>query len=99
MRIQTMNKRLVQIEDELNDICGEFKLKLENYIRKNHPSRVDVIVDYNEVMIHTGLIFSLELLNDIEREFLLDLSLCEMTNNADGDTVDLNYIFVHKKMV
>ena len=99
MRVQTMNKKLVSMNIELNEICGEFKLKLENFIRKQHPSRVDVIVDCDEVLIQTGELFNKELLSSVQDEFLLELNVGELTRNADGDILNMTYIFKHKKTV
>ena len=99
MRIQTMNKKLISMNDELNEICGEFKLKLGNFIRRQHPSRVDVIVDCDEVIIQTGVLFSNELLDSIQNEFFLELSTGELLRNADGDILNMTYVFTHKKTV
>ena len=99
MRVQTMNKKLVSMNVELNEICGEFKLKLENFIRKQHPSRVDVIVDCDEVLIQTGELLSNELLESVQNEFFLELSTGELLRNADGDILNMTYIFKHKKTV
>lgn len=84
---------------ELNEICGEFKLKLENFIRKQHPSRVDVIVDCDEVLIQTGVLLSNELLESVQNEFFLELSTGELLRNADGDILNMTYIFNHKKLL
>lgn len=99
MRVQTMNKKLVSMNVELNEICGEFKLKLENFIRKQHPSRVDVIVDCDEVLIQTGVLLSNELLESVQNEFFLELSTGELLRNADGDILNMTYIFNHKKLL
>lgn len=99
MRVQTMNKKLVSMDVELNEICGEFKLKLENFIRKQHPSRVDIIVDCSEVLVQTGELLSNELLESIQNEFFLELSTGELTRNADGDILNMTYVFTHKKLL
>lgn len=99
MRVQTMNKKLVRMNDELNEICGEFKLKLENFIRRSHPSRVDIIVDCSEVLIQTGELFSNDLLSSVQDEFFLELSTGELLRNADGELLNMTYIFKHKKTV
>ena len=95
MRIQTMNKKINQTVLEIAQIEGEFALKLGQFLKNEFY----VDVNYDRVVINTDRYLDDDKIEEIENEFLLELSSYEVDCDKYGKIKNIWYYFNHKKIV
>ena len=98
MRLKTMNKKINQTKLEMSMVLGEFKIKLDTYLRKNVDFTSYCEVECSSVCITTDDFLTDDEVKDIEDTFLLELSSYQQTFTKGEHLVSVLYIFHHKKM-
>lgn len=97
MRIQTMNRKINEAQHEMSYVLGEYKLKLDKYLREIDTFTYSSDVDCHNVKMRFDNIQGEEVIKEIEDNFLLELYSYNETHAPNGRLVDVEYIFTHKK--
>ena len=97
MRIKTMNRKINQNRLEMRQVLGEFRLKLDNYLRSNIQDSCYTDVDCVKVCIKVDGFLSSDDIKGIEENFLLELNKFEECYSHPRHIVAVRYIFDHKK--
>lgn len=81
----------------MGQILGEFRIKLDTYLRSNIDKSCYTDVDCSKVCIKVYGFLSSEEIKDIEENFLLDLNQFEEIYSPPRHIVAVRYIFDYER--
>ena len=92
-----MNRRINEAKYEMAYVLGEFTLKLDNYLRKkSHGGFCEV--DCYKVKIKCDELLPVEVIDEVQDMFMLELDTFDVSHSASGRVVAVLYNFNHKKL-